>query len=74
MTGQARQHELVGALEAALSEQTGAERYRALAAAGEAREARRVDRPRPIEFDRNGLPVAQRSQSFVTRVARLLSL
>jgi hypothetical protein len=31
-----------------------------------------VDRPRPLEFDENGFPVAQRTPSFVTRVARLL--
>lgn len=74
MTGQARQRDLVGALEAALREQAGAEAYRR-----SQRQARRgkpdvVDRPRPLEFDRNGFPVAQRNPSFVTRVARLLSL
>jgi hypothetical protein len=31
----------------------------------------RVDRPRPLEFDRNGFPVVQRPPDFVTRVARL---
>ena len=31
-----------------------------------------VDRPRPLEFDRNGFPVAQRPPDFVTRVARWL--
>jgi hypothetical protein len=30
-----------------------------------------VDRPRPLEFDRNGFPVVQRPPDFVTRVARL---
>jgi hypothetical protein len=37
-----------------------------------------VDRPRPLEFDRNGFPVAQRTPrrgpDFVARVDRLLSL
>jgi hypothetical protein len=36
-----------------------------------------IDRPRPLEFDRHGFPVAQRSPQrspdFVARVDRLLS-
>jgi hypothetical protein len=32
-----------------------------------------VDRPGPLEFDRNGFPVAQRRLDFVARVERLLS-
>jgi hypothetical protein len=32
-----------------------------------------VEHPRPLEFDGNGFPIAQRIPSFVTRVARLLS-
>jgi hypothetical protein len=32
-----------------------------------------IDRPRPLEFDRNGFPVAQRTPDFVARVDRLLS-
>jgi hypothetical protein len=36
-----------------------------------------IDRPRPLEFDHNGFPVAQgspqRSPDFVARVYRLLS-
>ena len=30
------------------------------------------ERPRPLEFDRNGFPVVQRPPDFVTRVARWL--
>jgi hypothetical protein len=30
------------------------------------------DRARPLEFDESGFPIAQRSASFVERVARLL--
>ena len=51
----------------------------ALAAALKLREpagtvtARTADHPRPLEFDRNGFPIAQRMPSVVTRVARLLS-
>jgi hypothetical protein len=36
-------------------------------------EAATVGRARPLEFDRNGFPVAQRTPGFVTRVARLLN-
>ena len=36
-------------------------------------EAETVGRARPLEFDRNGFPVAQRNPTFVTRVARLLN-
>jgi hypothetical protein len=32
-----------------------------------------VDRPRPLEFDESGFPIAQRPSSFVERVARLLT-
>jgi hypothetical protein len=32
----------------------------------------RGDRPRPLEFDESGFPIAQRSPKFVDRVARLL--
>lgn len=78
MTKNARQRELSESLEATLREQDGAERYQ-----GAQRQVRRegqetvrgrkeVDLPRPLEFDANGFPVAQRSSSFVTRVARLL--
>jgi hypothetical protein len=36
-------------------------------------EAETVGRARPLEFDANGFPVAQRNPSFVSRVARLLN-
>lgn len=73
MNGQTRQRELGDALAAVVKEQAAAERYRR-----RQRQVRRgrtqiVDRPRPLEFDENGFPVAQRTPSFVTRVARLLS-
>jgi hypothetical protein len=73
MNGQARQRDLGDALAVVLQQQAGAERYRR-----RQRRVRRggpetVDRPRPLEFDDNGFPVAQRTPSFVTRVARLLS-
>jgi hypothetical protein len=73
MSEQARRRELLDGLEAALSEQAGAE-----ASQRSQRQARRAsrgtpDRPRPLEFDANGFPVSQRSPSFTTRVARLLN-
>jgi hypothetical protein len=73
MNGQTRQRELGDALALVLKEQAAAERYRR-----RQRQVRRGrteigDRPRQLEFDENGFPVAQRTPSFVTRVARLLS-
>jgi hypothetical protein len=68
----------VEALEAAVNGPAGAERQQRSQRQIErprpqAVRSRTVDRPRPLEFDRNGFPVAQLSPSFVTRVARLLS-
>jgi hypothetical protein len=73
MNGHARQRELGDALALVLNEQAGAERYRRRQ--GQVRRGRREteDRPRPLEFDENGFPITQRTPSFVTRVARLLS-
>jgi hypothetical protein len=68
-----QQHELVDALEAALSEPAGAEpNLRFQRQTGNGR-AETLDRPRPLEFDQSGFPIEQRSPSFATRVARLLS-
>jgi hypothetical protein len=62
MDGQGRQRELGGVLAAALK----------LREPAGTMTAGTVDRPRPLEFDRNGFPVAQPMPSVVTRVARLL--
>jgi hypothetical protein len=72
MNGHARQRELSDALEALLEHRAGAERYRRRQARVRRAMTETVDRPRPLEFDANGFPVAQRTPSFVTRVARLL--
>jgi hypothetical protein len=72
MNGQARQRELGDAVEAALKEQAGAERYQRRQRQARRGKAEAVERPRPLEFDGNGFPVAQRIPSFVTRVSRLL--
>jgi hypothetical protein len=53
----ARQRELEQAVATTLSE----------------KETEAVGRARPLEFDRNGFPVAQRNLSFVTRVAQPLN-
>jgi hypothetical protein len=71
MSEQARLRELSDAVEAALGEQAGAQRYQRTQRHVRGRTAE--DRPRPLEFDANGFPIAQRRPSFVTRVARLLS-
>ena len=73
MSEDTRRRELLDEVEAALSEQAGAEAYQR-----SQRQARRAwravpDRPRPLEFDANGFPVSQRRPSFATRVARLLN-
>jgi hypothetical protein len=72
MNDHTRQRELGDALAVVLEQQAGAERYRRRQQQVR-RRRRTVDRPRPLEFDENGFPVAQRTPSFVTRVARLLS-
>jgi hypothetical protein len=73
MNGQARQRELGDALAAALEQQPHLESYRRRQQQVQPAKAETVDRPRPLEFDGNGFPVSQRSPTFVTRVARLLS-
>jgi hypothetical protein len=71
MNGQARLREFDDAVAAVLEHQAGAERYRRRQA--RVRRGETVDRPRPLQFDDNGFPLAQRTPSFVSRVARLLS-
>jgi hypothetical protein len=73
MNGQARQRELGDALAVVLQEQAGAERYRHRQRQLRRARTETLDRPRPLEFDENGFPVAQRTPSFITRVARLLN-
>ena len=73
MNGHARQREWDDALAIVLEEQTGRERYRRRQLQVRRGRTETQDRPRPLEFDENGFPIAQRTHSFVTRVARLLS-
>jgi len=65
--------ELADALALVLQEQAGTERFRRRQARVRHGSTETLDRARPLEFDKNGFPVAQRTPSFVTRVARLLS-
>jgi hypothetical protein len=73
MTKDAGQQELLDAIEAVLSEQDGARSYQHSQWRATRKGAEMLDRPRPLEFDKNGFPVRQRSPSFFTRVARLLN-
>jgi hypothetical protein len=73
MNGHASQRELGDALAVVLEHHAGAERYRRRQARVRRGTTETMDRPRPLEFDANGFPVAQRAPSFVTRVARLLN-
>jgi hypothetical protein len=73
MNGPARQRELGDAFALVLQQQAGAERYRRRQRQVRRGSAETVDRPRPLEFDENGFRVAQRTPSFITRVARVLS-
>jgi hypothetical protein len=73
MNGRGRRRELGDALARVLQEQTGAERYPRRQAQVRRGRTETLDRPRPLEFDENGFPVAQRTPSFITRVARLLN-
>jgi hypothetical protein len=73
MSEQARMRELGQALETAVHADAGAERYQRSQRQLRRARSETADRPRPLEFDRNGFPVAQPRPSFAQRVARLLS-
>jgi hypothetical protein len=69
----ARTRELARAVEAALLEVQGAERYAQAQRDRRDGRARSEERPHPLEFDRNGFPTPQRLGSFRARVRRLIS-
>ncbi len=73
MSNEARQRELRVAVERALREQLGAERYRRHQLEMTSGRARSTEGARPIEFDESGFPLPQHNSSFVQRVARLLN-
>lgn len=73
LNGRGRQREFADAVAAALKQQTAARRYQPRPRQLRRETAEAVEPPRPLEFDGNGFPIAQRIPNFVTRVARLLS-
>jgi hypothetical protein len=73
MNGRGRQRELGDAVAAVLKQQPGARTNQPRSRQLRREAAEAVEHPRPLEFDGNGFPIAQRIPSFVTRVARLLS-
>jgi hypothetical protein len=73
VNGHVRQREVGDALALVLEQHKGAERYRRRQERVRQGTTETMDRPRPLEFDQDGFPVAQRAPSFVTRVARLLN-
>jgi hypothetical protein len=73
MTDPARRRRLERAIEAALVEAKGAERYRLAQHEATNGRAGAVERAHPLEFDRNGFPAPQRLASFADRVRRLIT-
>jgi hypothetical protein len=73
MNGRVEQPDLGDAIAAALKEQASAETYERRLRQVRRGRAETVDPPRPLEFDANGFPIAQRRSSFVRRIARLRS-
>jgi hypothetical protein len=64
--------ELVGAVEAALTERGGAGRSPPAQRSGRNREPGAEACAHPLEYDGNGFPTPQRIASFHVRVSRLL--
>jgi hypothetical protein len=73
MAGDVRRREMIRAVEAALDEVKGAERYRL--SQREIRRGRMTadERPHPLEYDENGFPAPQRVASFTSRIRRLIT-
>jgi hypothetical protein len=73
MAHEARRRDLARAVEAALVEAKGNERYQL--AQREARNGKpgAEERAHPLEYDRNGFPAPQRLPSFRVRVRRLIT-
>jgi hypothetical protein len=72
MVSHAQQRQWLDAVEEALSERGGAERYRLrqreMRSGGRAAD----DRAAPLEFDERGFPIPQPVTGFVRRLGRLL--
>jgi hypothetical protein len=72
MSDQARQREVNRSLERALSERSGAERYRERQRQARSGRAGARDHARPLQFDESGFPIRQPNSTFLARVGRLL--
>ena len=73
MADSARTRELARAIEAALADSMGAERYGQAQREVRSGRARTGERPHPLEYDRNGFPTPQNLDSFRVRVRRLIT-
>jgi hypothetical protein len=73
MTDYARRRKLGHAMAAGVRARGATEREQRAQTEMADTEPKTVDRARPLEFDANGFPVAQRKPSFASRVARLLN-
>jgi hypothetical protein len=69
----ARRRELIAAVEAALDEVKGAERYELAQREARSGKARSDGRPHPLEYDANGFPTQQSLATFGARVRRLIT-
>ena len=73
MSEHAGQRERGYALDAILSEQAAAERYRQRQQHARSGRSGIGERARPLEFDESGFPIARRNSSLFRRVARLIN-
>jgi hypothetical protein len=73
MADEIRRRELIRAVEAALDEVNGAERYRLSQREMRKGKADGDGRPHPLEYDSNGFPAPQPLASFGERVRRLIA-
>jgi hypothetical protein len=73
MAEEVRRRELFRAVEAALDEAKGAERYRLSQREMRKGKADGDGRPHPLEYDSNGFPAPQRLAGFGERIRRLIA-
>jgi hypothetical protein len=72
MSENARQRELTRPRARSEGARVTAQRYWRARQQARSGEGLSAGRPRPLEFDESGFPIAQRRASFAERVARLL--
>jgi hypothetical protein len=73
MATQAEMRQWRNAVEEALNEQDGAERYELRQRAMRRGRDRADDGPRPLEFDNGGFPIPQPIPRFIKRIGRLIN-